>query len=92
MRQRSRPIFYSAALGMLAAWLLACPPKTAVDEVNLAICVLDHSSEPPAQIVTDCQKQGYAVTIDIVTSILAAHRAAEEREASRAKLLDGGRE
>jgi hypothetical protein len=91
---KARWIFVSAALGMLAVSLLACPQavKTAVDGGNYAVCILNHSTETPAQIVDDCQKQGYNVDIDIVQAVLLAHRAAAERETSRARLLDGGRD
>jgi hypothetical protein len=59
---------------------LGCTPQqkgpavaTAVDSV---LCVLNHISEPPEQIVKSC----IGVTIEDVGRIIAAHRAAEVRE------------
>ena len=43
--------------------------------VDLAVCVLNHSSEPVAQIVTDC---GAAAAADVIR-ILDAHTAAMQR-------------
>lgn len=80
MMQRSRIVFYSAALGMLAVWLLACPAaKTAIDVGQLVGCVLSHESEPIPQIVADCEKYG-APTVQDVETILEQHRAATARE------------
>lgn len=85
-----------AMIGILSAALAlvgigascSSPAKTAVDAGALAICILNHSDEPVDQIVKDCN----GATAQLVADILAAHRAAEEREASRAKLKDGGRD
>ncbi len=78
----------TAALGKAAplAILMLCfagcawftPAKTAAVEqagVDLAVCVLNHVTEPIQQIVTDCG----AATAEDVIKILDAHRAAMAR-------------
>lgn len=45
--------------------------------VDATICVLNHSSEPPIEIVKACA----GVTVEDVVKILDAHKAAENREA-----------
>lgn len=92
MRQH-RTVFYSAALALLAAWLLACPQaaQTAVDIGGLVGCILSHENEPVSQIVTDCAKYG-APTVQDVENVLEQHRAATARERAVGKLpgCDGG--
>lgn len=67
---------------------LGCPQaaKDVTDGAALAVCILNHSSETPAQIEKDCQ----GATQQAIQDVLLAHRAATEREMSRGKLTDGG--
>ena len=53
--------------------------------INATVCVLNHITEPPAQIALDC---GIAEIGD-VTKVLAAHYAAELRE-NNPPLTDAG--
>ena len=67
------------------------PANTAADVgagLNVAVCVLDHSTEPVSQIVTDCA----GASVELVTTILSAHRTAMAREASlKATYPDAGK-
>ncbi|HYM68823.1 MAG TPA: hypothetical protein VEZ44_04445 [bacterium] len=76
------------AFGVATATLVsadACTPAQQVATehgvVDLLICVLNHSTEPVNQIVTDCG----ASSAESVIAILDAHHAAEAREKAAAK-------
>jgi len=77
------PIWFAAALSTIVAmalcncsWLQSPQGAASVKAgVDLAICVLNHSSEPVAQIVTDC---GAGAAADVI-AILDAHTAAMAR-------------
>jgi small neutral amino acid transporter SnatA (MarC family) len=61
---------------MRCSWLRSPQGAASVTAgIDLAICALDHSSEPIAQIVTDCG----ASTAEDVIKILDAHTAAMQR-------------
>ncbi len=56
--------------------------------VKLSACILEHSTEPVSQIVQDCA----GASADLVTTVLAAHRSAMAKEASkRATYQDAGK-
>lgn len=89
-----RNLLTSAALavfvasGMIALGCSGNPQKTGgivVDSGALAICVLQHSTEPISKIVEACG----GATETLVTTILSEHRAAAQRELS--SRLDGGK-
>jgi len=84
----TRGIIIGAGTGVLASLLLACPnpAKSAIDDAALAVCILNHDQEPIAQIVADCA----GATVQVVSDVLGAHRAAMERQRSREKLQDAG--
>jgi len=84
----TRGMIIGAGMGILAALLLACPnpAKSAIDDAALAVCILNHDSEPIQQIVDACA----GATAQVVADVLGAHRAAMERQRSREKLQDAG--
>ena len=43
---------------------------------NVAVCVLNHVTEPIPQIISDCDK---SLTVDQVSKIVDAHNAARDR-------------
>jgi hypothetical protein len=68
----------TGCLVMMCGCSFFSTPKGAATEqagIDLAVCVLNHATEPVSQIVTDC---GAAVAEDVV-KILDAHRAAMAR-------------
>jgi hypothetical protein len=75
----------------MADLVMGCgsPQKTAavvVDSGSLALCVLQHSTEPVSQVVVECA----GATESLVTTLLSEHKAAAAREVS-ARLRDGGK-
>ncbi len=44
--------------------------------IDVTICILNHSNEPPPQILKDCG----AVSLEDVIKVIDAHKAAEVRE------------
>lgn len=82
------PLATLCAVGLLAlgssgcSWLQS-PQGTATETAaaDLAVCVLNHITEPVQQIATDC---GAAVVSDVV-KIIDAHNAAEAREKAAGK-------
>jgi hypothetical protein len=59
---------------------------TVIDSGALAICVLQHSTDPVSKIVEQCA----GATETLVTTLLSEHKSASVREES-AKLRDGGK-
>lgn len=58
------------------AWWQSHGGQAERDVAQLAVCVLQHSSEAPEQIAAECSAQA----VEDVIRILEAHRAAAARE------------
>lgn len=69
------------ALGMCVPGGCGKGPVIAAGVADVTLCVLEHSTEPPEQIASECA----GITVADVIRILQAHKAAELREASQPK-------
>lgn len=68
-------------LAVLSVVFTACKllnPKTEADVAKASVCILDHNSDPPAQILVECAQYGVQSAEDVI-SVLAAEQHAVQR-------------
>jgi len=83
----------AVVLGLSALLVAACSDCTKSQQTagvtlgaDVAVCILQHSTEAPGDIAKTCIGQDGPEAIALVTSILAEHKAAALRE----RLVDAG--